>query len=173
METPNIKLVVPTDDMSLGRMGTVRKDSTKQNLSMIREVLGLSESKKAEPIYKQQPAPQPKADIEVFESDEEEDGFELNTDLLNMVLQQHSSLTQNNPKPLDANLPGGDIQSGFEKDLTELNLTNEVLEYLYNERIGGLPTSFEAYSREVENMVEVARANGVPNDEILNQIKCI
>jgi hypothetical protein len=179
METPNIKLVVPKEDTNLGKMGTVRKDSTMKNLPMIREVLGLSEAPKAEPIVKEE-APVTSTDnsnaSDVFLSDEEEDGFEPDNDMLNLILQNqnNSSITSGNPSPANASLPGGPEETTLEKDLRELNLTNEVLEYLYNDRIGGgQPISFEAYSREVEDIVDASKANNIPNDVILNQIKCI
>jgi hypothetical protein len=36
---PNIKLVIPNEDVNIGRQGTVRKDSTKENLPKIKQML--------------------------------------------------------------------------------------------------------------------------------------
>ena len=179
METPNIKLVIPTDDVSLGRMGTVRQDTTKQNLPMIREVLGLSEPIKPEPITKE--VQTPTNNTVIVETSEEEDEFEggmfSEDDLSNILALQNlnnSSLGQQSPTSA-SNLqqPGAGTESKLEKDLRELNLTDEVLEYLYNDRIGGQPQSFESYAEEVKRTVEVMMINGTPKEDILNQIKCI
>ncbi len=179
METPNIKLVIPTSDVNLGRMGTIRTDSTKQNLPMIREVLGLSEPVKPEPITKE--VQTPTNNTVIVETSEEEDEFEggmfSEDDLSNIIALQNlnnSSLAQQSPTSA-SNLqqPGAGTESKLEKDLRELNLTDEVLEYLYNDRIGGQPQSFESYAEEVKRTVEVMMINGTPKEDILNQIKCI
>jgi hypothetical protein len=179
METPNIKLVIPTDDVSLGRMGTVRQDTTKQNLPMIREVLGLSEPVKPESITKE--VQTPTNNTVIVETSEEEDEFEggmfSEDDLSNILALQNlnnSSLGQQLPTSASGlQQPGAGTESKLEKDLRELNLTDEVLEYLYNDRIGGQPQSFESYAEEVKRTVEIMMINGAPKEDILNQIKCI
>jgi hypothetical protein len=108
--SPNIKMVIPGEGVSLGRQGTVRRDYTRENLPMIKQML------------------------------------------------------------LEAGLMGGQTKTQLQIDMDALNLTDEVVEALYNE--GSKRMSVDQFKIEAAGLIANLRAT-MSNEQIIEKIKCL
>jgi hypothetical protein len=108
--SPNIKMVIPGEGISLGRQGTVRRDYTRENLPMIKQML------------------------------------------------------------LEAGLMGGQTKTQLQIDMDALNLTDEVVEALYNE--GSKRMSVDQFKIEAAGLIANLRAT-MSNEQIIEKIKCL